>query len=100
MAPPYVFRPMTTADLPLVQRWLLEPHVAECWHDPETFEFVSGDLDHPDMAQFIVKLDGRPFAHLQCYRMSDRESGFGLRPAGRRGIDQFIGEALLMVRNP
>ena len=24
------------------------------------------------MAQFIVTLDGRPFAYLQCYRMSDR----------------------------
>ena len=39
MAPSYVFRPMTSADLPLVQRWLLQPHVAEWWHDPETFEF-------------------------------------------------------------
>jgi len=98
MAPPYVFRPMTTADLPLVQRWLLEPHVAEWWHDPETFEFVSGDLDHPDMAQFIVTLDGRPFAYLQCYRMSDWDSGFGPQPAGTRGIDQFIGEADMMGR--
>ena len=93
MAPPYVFRPMTTADLPLIQRWLLEPHVAEWWHDPETFEFVSGDLDHPDVAQFIVTLDGQPFGYLQCYRMSDWDSGFGQQPFGTRGIDQFIGEA-------
>ena len=50
MAPPYIFRPMTTADLPLVQRWLPEPHVAEWWRDPEEqFEFVSGDLDEPAM---------------------------------------------------
>ena len=27
MAPDYVFRPMTSADLPLVRRWLAEPHV-------------------------------------------------------------------------
>lgn len=93
MAPPYVFRPMTPADLPLVQRWLLEPQVAAWWHDPETFEFVSGDLDHPDMAQFIVTLEGRPFGYLQCYRMSDWDSGFGPQPEGTRGIDQFIGEA-------
>ena len=98
MAPPYVFRPMTTADLPLVQRWLLEPHVAEWWHDPETFEFVSGDLDHPPWAQFIVALDGRPFAYLQCYRMSDWDTGFGPQPEGTRGIDQFIGEADMMGR--
>lgn len=96
MTVPYVFRPMTEADLPLVQRWLREPHVAEWWHDPEAFEFVSGDLDHPDMAQFIVTLAGRPFAYLQCYRMGEWHSGFGPQPAGTRGIDQFIGEADMM----
>ena len=98
MAPPYIFRPMGPADLPLVRRWLLEPHVAEWWHDPETFEFVSGDLDHPDMAQFIVTLDARPFGYLQCYHMSEWDSGFGPQPAGTRGIDQFIGEADMMGR--
>ena len=46
MAPPYVFRPMTTADLPLVRRWLAEPHVAQWWGDTyEQFELVSGDLE-------------------------------------------------------
>jgi aminoglycoside 6'-N-acetyltransferase len=98
MASPYVFHPMTAADLPLVQRWLQEPHVAEWWHDPETFEFVSSDLDHPDMAQFIVMLEGRPFAYLQCYRMSDWDACFGPQPEGTRGIDQFIGEADMMGR--
>jgi len=93
MAPPYVFRPMTAADLPLVKRWLLEPHVAEWWHDPETLEFVSGDLDHHDLAQFIVSLDGRPFAYLQCYQIGDWHVSFGPQPEGTRGLDQFIGEA-------
>jgi aminoglycoside 6'-N-acetyltransferase len=98
MAPTYGFRPMTSADLPLVKRWLTEPHVAEWWHDPETFEFVSGDLDHPDLAQFIVTLDERPLGYLQCYRISDWHDGFGPQPAGTRGIDQFIGEADLIGR--
>jgi aminoglycoside 6'-N-acetyltransferase len=98
MASDYVFHPMTTSDLPLVRRWLAEPHVAEWWHDPETFEFVSGDLDHPDMAQFIVTLDGRPIGYLQCYRMSEWHNGFGPQPAGTRGIDQFIGEADVVGR--
>jgi aminoglycoside 6'-N-acetyltransferase len=98
MAPSYVFRPMTAADLPLVRRWLTEAHVAEWWHDPETFEFVSGDLDHPDMAQFIVTLGDKPLGYLQCYRMSDWHNGFGPQPAGTRGIDQFIGEADMVGR--
>jgi aminoglycoside 6'-N-acetyltransferase len=90
----YEFQPMTAADLPLVQRWLETPHVAAWWHDPvEQFELVSGDLDHPDMAQFVVAADARPFAYLQCYTISAWDSGFGPQPAGTRGLDQFIGEA-------
>jgi aminoglycoside 6'-N-acetyltransferase len=90
---PYAFQPMTAGDMPLVQRWLTLPHVAEWWRDPETLEFVSGDLGHPDLAQFIVGLDGRPFAYLQCYQISDWHVGFGPQPEGTRGLDQFIGEA-------
>ena len=93
MASPYVFRSMTAHDMPLVQRWLAEPHVAEWWHDPETLEFVGGDLDHPDLAQFIVGLAGRSFAYLQCYQIGDWHKSFGPQPAGTRGLDQFIGEA-------
>jgi aminoglycoside 6'-N-acetyltransferase len=95
----YEFRPMTTADLPLVKRWLETPHVAQWWHDPaEQFDLVSGDLDHPEMAQFIVAVSERPFAYLQCYRLSDWNTGFGPQPAGTRGLDQFIGEADMVGR--
>jgi aminoglycoside 6'-N-acetyltransferase len=90
----YEFLSMTSADLPLIRRWLKTPHVSEWWHDPaEQFELVSGDLDHPDMAQFIVASDRRPFAYLQCYNLSDWNTGFGTQPDGTRGLDQFIGEA-------
>ena len=89
----YEFRPMTADDLPLIRRWLETPHVAQWWHDPaEQFELVSGDLAHPEMAQYIVAADRRPFAYLQCYRLSDWNTGFGPQPDGTRGLDQFIGE--------
>ena len=91
MASEYAFRPMTAADLPLIRHWLAQPHVAEWWHDPETFEFVSGDLDHPDVAQFIVTLDDCPLGYLQCYRISEWHDGVGPQPAGTRVIDLFIG---------
>ncbi len=85
---------MTAADLPLIRRWLETPHVREWWHDPaEQFELVSGDLDHPDMAQFIVTAGSREFAYLQCYNISAWHTGFGPQPEGTRGVDQFIGEA-------
>ena len=93
----YAFRPMSVDDLPTIKRWLETPHVSEWWHDPsEQFELVSGDLDHPDMAQFIVAADGREFAYLQCYNLSAWNTGFGLQPKGTRGLDQFIGEADLI----
>jgi len=88
----YGLRPMSAGDLPLMRRWLAQPHVAQWWRDADDFEFVSGDLDHPDMAQFIVTLDERPFAYLQCYRLGDWHAGFGPQPLGTRGLDQIIGE--------
>src|SRR5947199_2507158 len=95
----YEFLAMTGADLPLIRRWLERPHVAEWWHDPaEQFELVSGDLDHPDMAQYIVASDGRPFAYLQCYNLSDWNTGFGPQPSGTRGLDQFIGDLGMIGR--
>ena len=90
---------MTADDLPTIRRWLETPHVAEWWHDPsEQFELVSGDLDHPDMAQFIVAANEREFAYLQCYRLSDWDTGLGPQPDGTRGLDQFIGESDMLGR--
>jgi aminoglycoside 6'-N-acetyltransferase len=85
---------MSAKDLPTIKRWLGTPHVSQWWHDSsKQFELVSGDLDHPDMAQFIVAADEREFASLQCYNLSAWNTGFGPQPEGTRGLDQFIGEA-------
>ncbi|MGY4283263.1 aminoglycoside 6'-N-acetyltransferase [Bradyrhizobium sp. LM2.7] len=95
----YTFHPMTTADLPLVQRWLGEAHVREWWGDPdEQFALVRGDLDEPAMDQFIVLAGMRPFGYLQCYRLTAWNTGFGSQPEGTRGIDQFIGESDMIAR--
>jgi aminoglycoside 6'-N-acetyltransferase len=92
MAPDYVFRPMTRADLPLVRRWLALPQVVEWWGDPdEQCALVSGDLDEPAMDQYIVSMAGHPFGYLQCYDLTAWNSGFGAQPQGTRGIDLFIG---------
>ena len=97
--PLYLFRPMTTADLPLVKRWLAEPHVVQWWGDPaEQYALVSGDLDEPAMDQFIVSADGSEFGYIQCYDLTAWNSGFGTHPKGTRGIDLFIGEAGMIER--
>ncbi|MES5484397.1 GNAT family N-acetyltransferase [Bradyrhizobium sp. INPA03-11B] len=93
MAGRYHFRPMTTADLPLIKQWLASAHVREWWGDPaEQYALVSGDLDEPAMDQFIVAADGGDFGYLQCYDLTAWNSGFGAQPVGARGIDLFIGE--------
>ena len=90
---------MIPADLPLIRKWLETPHVSEWWlHPPEEFELVSGDLAHPDVAQFVVQVAARPFAYLQCYHLSAVNKGFGPQPEGTRGLDQFIGEADMLGR--
>ena len=89
----YVFHPMTYDHLPMVASWLKTPEVVRWWGDPgEQHDLVRGDLDHPDMDQFIVATCGRPFGYIQCYRLSAWNGGFGEQPAQTRGIDQFIGE--------
>src|SRR5258708_13166002 len=91
MALDYVFRPMTTADLAMVRRWLETSEVARWWGQPdEQYQLVSGDLDHPDMDQFIVSLGGRPFGYIQCYALSTWNAGLGNHPPGTPGIDQFV----------
>jgi len=95
----YAFRAMSVADLPSVRRWLETPEVVRWWGQPdEQYELVSGDLDHPDMDQFIVSIDSRPFAYIQCYELSAWNQGFGPQPSGTRGIDQFIGEPDMIGR--
>ena len=90
----YQFRRMTAADLPLVGGWLAMPEVVEWWGDPdEQFELVREDLESSAMDQFIIALDDRPFAYLQCYDPTAwPENGLGSHPSGTRGIDQFIGD--------
>jgi aminoglycoside 6'-N-acetyltransferase len=99
MAPDYVFRPMTSADLPLIRRWLETPEVVHWWGQPEEqYALVSGDLGHPDMDQFIVARDERPFGYIQCYALGTWNQGFGAQPPKTRGIDQFIGEPDMIGR--
>ena len=100
MAPPYVFRPMTAADLPLVKRWLAEPHVVQWWGDTyEQFELVSGDLEVEAMDQFIVATHDRPFGYIQRYDPGVwPDNGLGDHPSGTQGIDQFIGEPAMVDR--
>ena len=97
MAPSYVFHPMSRDHLPMIRRWLETPEVVRWWGDPDQqYELASGDLDHPDMDQFIVAAGDAPFAYIQCYPLSTWNESFGPQPQATRGIDQFIGEPAMI----
>jgi aminoglycoside 6'-N-acetyltransferase len=90
---------MTAADLPLIKRWLAEPHVRQWWGEPdEQYGLVSGDLNEPAMDQYIVSTTDAPFGYLQCYDLTAWNSGFGDQPKGTRGVDLFIGEGDMIGR--
>ena len=92
MAPAYAFHPMAREHLPMIRRWLKAPEVVRWWGDPdEQYPLVSGDLDHPDLDQFIVALGEQPLGYIQCYALSTWNQGFGTHPPRTRGIDPFIG---------
>jgi aminoglycoside 6'-N-acetyltransferase len=95
----YAFQPITAADLPLIRRWLAEPHVRQWWGEPdEQYELVSGDLDEVAMDQYIVSADNVPLGYLQCYDLTAWNSSFGDQPRGTRGIDLFIGKGGMIGR--
>jgi aminoglycoside 6'-N-acetyltransferase len=90
----YQFRPMSAADLPLIQRWLVQPRVVEWWGSAdEQLALISGDLNEPAMAQFIVGAGGTPLGYIQSFDLKAWPDGaFHSQPDGTRAIDQFIGE--------
>ena len=95
----YDIRPLSRADLDLVNGWITRPHVATWWVDaqgpPELIH--EDDFDEPDFRMWLVHLNERPFAYIQDYDPHLYEGHhFFDRKAPARGIDQFIGEADLI----
>ena len=50
------------------------------------------------MDQFIFSAAGSPFGYVQCYDLTEWNTGFGPQPQGTRGIDLFIGEPDMIER--
>jgi AacA4 family aminoglycoside N(6')-acetyltransferase len=92
-------RPMGESDLPLLHRWLNEPHVVEWWGgERPTLEqvrrhYLPRVLARENVRPYIATLDGEPFAYAQSYGAVDAGDGWweDETDPGVRGIDQFIG---------
>lgn len=96
---PYAFRTAIETDLPLIERWLKERHVAKWWGKPAVeLEVISGfvhgrdaDRAHP----LMMLLDGAPAGYLQWYE-AQTDPELPPQRAGTRGIDFFIGETAML----
>jgi aminoglycoside 6'-N-acetyltransferase len=90
----YAFRAVTAQDLPLLRRWLAEPHLKEWWGDPvEALAEIEQAMDDVATEPLIVELDGRPIGYAQSYdpHLEDGHP-YQDQPFGTLGIDISIGE--------
>ncbi|MFD1329846.1 GNAT family N-acetyltransferase [Mycoplana ramosa] len=93
------FRPVTAADLPLLRRWLAEPHVRRWWGEPEAeVAEICGHFDDPLVQPYLVLLADEPIGYIQSYVVDGPGHPYGDQPAGSVGIDQFIGVPTLVGR--
>lgn len=98
-------RNMIHKDLDLMTKWLNTEEVLEFFGDPEAPPSVIQVRDKYGprivgtvaVEPYIVETAGRPFAFMQCYRLSDsdyKSYGYSIEET-IYGIDQFIGEPSL-----
>jgi aminoglycoside 6'-N-acetyltransferase len=95
--------PLSRADLPLVARWLTEPHVARFWQADAGLDAVTAyygpALDGNEPTEMLlIRAAGRPVGMIQRYAISDYPDWARAFPAGlidpsAAGIDYLIGEA-------
>jgi len=92
--PTYRFHAVTTADLPLLRKWLWCGHVREWWGDPvRGLTRISRHIVDPAINPFMVECDDVPIGYVQSWDPHAKaDHPCHDQPLGTRGIDQFIGE--------
>ncbi len=86
--------PVTRADLPMLGRWLDEPHVSPWW-GPRDWEvkLIEEELGQRPTDMRIVHHDGRPFAFVQDYPAHHWPMPqYADMPEGTRAVDTFLGD--------
>ena len=103
MSTDYQFHPMTADDLPLMRRWLEEPHVAQWWGEPDTeLGYIRDMIEGRDTTRpFIFSVDGKPTGYIQFWFVGDHQNETWIAdhpwlaelPSETVGVDLSIGEA-------
>jgi aminoglycoside 6'-N-acetyltransferase len=91
----YAFRTATAKDLPMLARWLAEPHCREWWGDADAaLAEIRAAMDDDATEPMIALHGARPIAYVQTYdpHMEDGHP-YQDQPLGTLGFDISIGAA-------
>lgn len=107
-APAIGFRPVGAADLPMLERWMRQPHWREWWGDSdEEIRFVQDMVEGRDTTRpFIFTLDGEDVGYIQYWFIGHHQNEtwladnpwLGVLPPDTIGVDLSIGPADLLSK--
>src|SRR5471030_1567412 len=93
------FRPLESADIPLLHEWLNRPHVAEWWDDEISLDDVHRTYEprlaaDASVSMYIAWHLGERVGFIQSYVAAESGDGWwpDVRDRGVVGIDQFLSE--------
>lgn len=102
------FIPVSQDHLPLLERWLREPHWREWWGDPDTeLSFIRDMVEGRDTTRpFLFLIDGAPSGYIQVWFIGDHQNAswiaehpwLGELPPETVGVDLSIAEARNLSR--
>jgi RimJ/RimL family protein N-acetyltransferase len=102
----YDFDAMTISDLPLMRRWLEQPHVREWWGAPETeLGYIRDMIEGRDTTRpFIFSVDGKAVGYIQYWFIGHHQNETWIAdhpwlaelPSEAVGVDLTIGEEELL----
>jgi RimJ/RimL family protein N-acetyltransferase len=97
------FRPLTTADLPLVYDWLGREHVSRWWgaraaYDEAVAEYLDAIEGRDPTDLYVIVLAGEDVGLVQTYLLADYPDYAALVGAGEEaaGLDIFLGDTGLL----
>ena len=91
----YRFVALNHSHLPIIERWVNQPHVARWYDSPgKALESIRRHIGEVGIECFLVEHNERPLGYIQVYDPhAFPDHPYRDQPMGTRGIDQFIGEA-------
>ncbi len=95
MDPVFNFIPLSSPDLPLVEKWLQAPHITPWFGDPnEWMREISQNLSAHWVSYSRADITNLPVGFTQCYDTQSAPQGeWSNQPKGTWGIDYLIGRS-------